>query len=79
MTNNMNNIADLLPEGLSEESVGQIASLVNDIIVEEVEDRIKNLENKVKSFMRLKIDEMKGQALAELQQDNEMVRSAHLF
>ncbi len=75
----MNNIVDLLPEGLSEESIEQIASLVNDIIVEEVEDRIKNLENKVKSFMRLKIDEMKDHALIELQHDNELVRNAHLF
>jgi hypothetical protein len=79
MTNNMNTIVDLLPEGLSEESIEQIASLVNDIIVEEVEDRIKNLENKVKSFMRLKIDEMKEHALVELKQDNELVRNAHLF
>jgi len=79
MTKNMNNIVDLLPEGLSEESISDIANLVNDIIVEEVEGRVQSLETKVKGFLRLKIDELKEQALTELQQDTEFVRNAHLF
>ena len=79
MSNNMENIADLLPEGISEQSVSQIATLVNEIIVEEVEGRIADLENKVKGFLRLKIDELKSQALTELEQDSEVVRNAHLF
>jgi len=77
--NNMQNIADLLPEGLSEDSVNQIANLVNDIIVEEVSTRIGDLENKVKSFLRLRVDELKDQALNELKYDSEVVRNAHLF
>jgi len=79
MTKNMHNIVDLLPEGLSEESISEIANLVNDIIVEEVEGRVQNLETKVKSFLRLKIDELKEQALSELEHDSEFVRNAHLF
>ena len=59
MNKTMKNIVDLLPEGLSEDSVTQIASLVNDVIVEEVESRVNALETKVKGFLRLKIDELK--------------------
>ena len=79
MTKNMNNIVDLLPEGLSEASISQIANLVNDLIVEEVEGRIEDLENKVKSFLRLKIDELKEQALTELNYDSEAMRNATLY
>jgi len=79
MTKTMNNIVDLLPEGLSEEAISEIANLVNDIIVEEVEGRVQSLETKVKGFLRLKIDELKEQALTELHHDSEFVRNAHLF
>jgi hypothetical protein len=79
MNKTMKNIVDLLPEGLSEDSVTQIASLVNDVIVEEVESRVNTLETKVKGFLRLKIDELKEHALVELRHDSEFVKNAHLF
>jgi len=77
--NKLSNIVDLLPEGLTEESVTQIATLVNDIILEEVEGRVSGLENKVKSFLRMQIDEIKQHALNELEHDSELVRNARLF
>ena len=73
------NISDLLPEGLTEETVAQIATLVNEVIAEEVENKIKNLENKVHGFLRMKIDEVKDHALAELEQENEVFKNAHIF
>jgi len=79
MSSNIENIVELLPEGLSEAAVTQIAELVNSVIVEEVENRISNLETKVKGFLRFKIDEMKDQALVELEQDSEIVKNAKLF
>lgn len=79
MTKNMNNIVDLLPDGLSEAAISQIATLVNDLIVEEVEGRIEDLETKVRSFLRLKIDELKEQALTELSYDSEAMRNAHIY
>jgi len=79
MANKLNNIVDLLPEGLSEDSVNQIATLVNDVIVEEVEGRVADLENKVKSFLRMQIDEIKQHALTELEHDSELLRNAKLF
>lgn len=75
----LSNIVDLLPEGLTEESVTQIATLVDTIIVEEVENRVSDLETKVKSFLRMQIDEIKQHALKELEHDSELVRNARLF
>jgi len=77
--NKFNSVVELLPEGLSEDSVTQIAALVNDIIVEEVEGRVQDLETKVKGFLRLQIDEIKQHALMELEHDSDTIRNAKLF
>ena len=73
------NISELLPEGLTEDTVGEIATLVSDVISEEVENKIKDLENKVHGFLRMKIDEIKGQALTELEQENDTFKNARVF
>jgi len=72
-------ISQLLPEGLTEETVEQIASLVNEVISEEVDGRVKDLENKVHGFLRMKIDEVKEHAVAELEQENDIYKNARLF
>jgi ribosomal protein S17E len=72
-------IAELLPEGLSEAAVSEIASLVNTVITEQVEEKTRQLETKVKGFIRLKVDDLKDQAMRELQEDQEFVRNAKLF
>jgi len=73
------NISELLPEGLTEETVEEIAVLVSKVISEEVEDRIKNLENRVHGFLRMKIDEVKEHAMYELEQENETFKNARIF
>ncbi len=78
-TNKVTSIAGLLPEGLSESAITEIAGLVDTIINEQVEEKARQLEAKVKGFMRLKIDELKDHAIKELQEDTEFVRNAHLF
>jgi hypothetical protein len=72
-------IADLLPEGLSEETVTQIAELVDSVIKEEVNQRVKLLESKVKGFLRMEIQSIKEHALKELQEESEVYRNAQLF
>ncbi len=72
-------ISQLLPEGLSEETVSEIATLVSEVISEEVENKVKDLENKVHGFLRMKIDEVKDHALAELEQENETYKNAKIF
>ena len=75
----MKNIASLLPEGLSEEAIKDIASMVSETINEQVEERVGLLEAKVNSFLRTKIDDLKNHALAELEQENPVFRNARLF
>jgi len=72
-------IAELLPEGLSEAAIGEIANLVNNVIEEQVTEKVRELEAKVKGFVRLRVDELKDQAVRELEQENNTVRSAKLF
>jgi len=72
-------IAELLPEGLSEAAVSEIALLVNTVISEQVEEKTRQLEAKVKGFMRLRVDELKEQALRELREDEDFIRNASLF
>ena len=73
------NISELLPEGLTEETVEEIATLVSQVIGEEVENKVKGLENKVHGFLRMKIDEVKSHAIMELEQENETFKNARIF
>jgi hypothetical protein len=72
-------IAELLPEGLSEEAVNQIAELVDTVIKEEVNQRVNLLEAKVKGFLRMEIQSVKEHALRELQEESDVYRNAQLF
>jgi len=72
-------IAELLPESLSEAAVSEIAHLVNTVITEQVEDKTRVLEAKIKGFMRLRVDELKEQAMKELREDESFIRNAELF
>jgi len=51
------NIAELLPEGLTEATLNEIAELVNSVINEQVEEQSRMLEAKVQAFLRMKIDD----------------------
>lgn len=75
----MQNIADILPDNLSEETVNRIAELVNETIEEELSARLEGLSRKFATLMRLKVDEHKKLALAELELENETFRKAELM
>jgi len=79
MTEKINQISELLPEGLSESSVNEIGELMEGVIAEQVSEKAKSLEAKVNSFIRFKIDEIKEQALRELELENETFKNARLF
>ena len=76
---NLNNIAEILPEGLDESTVEAIFGLVDSTINEQVDEKINLLEAKVNAYLRTKIDQLKEQALAELSEENEVYRNARLF
>ena len=73
------NISELLPEGLTEDTVEEIAALVSSVIEEEIGNKVKELENKVHGFLRMKIDEVKDHAISELEQENETFKNARIF
>tara|TARA_Y100000310_G_scaffold61308_1_gene56581 strand:+ start:271 stop:897 length:627 start_codon:yes stop_codon:yes gene_type:complete len=72
-------IADLLPEGLEESTVTEIAKVVDSIIEEEVSERMSLLEGKVHAYFRTHIDDLKDHALRELEEENDTFRNARLF
>ena len=79
MNDNFKDIAELLPEGLSESAVTEVCTLVDKVITEQVEDRISNLVTQVHGFLRLKIDEVKDHAMGELTEENEVFRNSRLY
>ena len=76
---NMENISSLLPEGLTEDTVVEIANIIDTVISEEVDGKVRDLENKVHSFLRLKIDELKKVAVTELESENETFKNSKIF
>ena len=79
MSDKIDSIAEILPEELSESTVEQIAELVDSVIHEQVEHEITTLNAKVQAYLRLKIDEIKEQAITELELENETFKNARLF
>ena len=80
MKNNpLEQIAKLLPEGLTEGMIESIATLVHQKIEEEVNAKTDALTVKVKAFLRGQIDSLKEQAIKELELENDAFRNAQLF
>ena len=75
----MEGLAELLPEGLTEHAVEEIAQMVDSVITERVSGEVDGLITKVNAFLRMKVDEIKSYALKELEQDEEIVRNAQLY
>ena len=78
-SDNMNNLAELLPEGLTEHAMDEIAKLVDTVISERVDNEVNDLITKVNGFLRMKVDDIKQYALQELAQDEEFVRNGHIY
>lgn len=77
--NKMQSIAEILPENLSEETVNKVAELVNEAIQDEVARQVQTLSTKFHGLLRLKIDEMKETARAELEAEDPEFRNHELM
>ena len=77
--NKMQSIADILPENLSEETVNKVAELVNEAIQDEVARQVDALSTKFHGLLRLKIDEMKEHARAELEAEDPEFRNHEIM
>ena len=79
MTNTNDKLAKLLPEGLSEDGIEAINSLVEETVTERVNSEIIDLNAKVSGYLRLKIDELKDQARKELEDSDEAYRAKKVY
>jgi predicted nuclease with TOPRIM domain len=77
--NKMDSMAELLPEGLGEDTITEICELVNEVITEQVDTRMRTLEAKVQGYLRMKMDSIKEHAIKELETENEIYRNAKIF
>jgi uncharacterized protein (DUF3084 family) len=76
---NKQSITDLLPEGVTEETVDKIIEVFNTEYEDRINEAIRDLGVKVKSFIRSNIDTLKEQALKEMELENEHYRNSQLF
>jgi len=76
MSDKVKDIADLLPEGMSEELISEIAKVMQGIISERLDEEMDMLTNKVHAFLRHQMDTIQEAALDELSESHEIYRDA---
>ena len=76
MSDKVNDIAELLPEGMSEELISEIAKVMQDVISERIDEEMALLTNKVHAFLRHQMDTVQEAALDELSESHEIYRDA---
>jgi len=76
MSDKVKDIADLLPEGMSEELISEIAKVMQGIISERLDEEMDMLTNKVHAFLRHQMDTIQEAALEELSESHEIYRDA---
>lgn len=76
MSDKVNDIAELLPEGMSEELISEIAKVMQDVIAERIDEEMALLTNKVHAFLRHQMDTVQEAALDELSESHEIYRDA---
>ena len=76
MSDKVKDIADLLPEGMSQELISEIATVMQGIISERLDEEMSILTNKVHAFLRHQMDTIQEAALDELSESHEIYRDA---
>ena len=79
MSTHIDKIVQALPEGLTESGIEEVASLLDEVVEERVNEEVKLIESKVKAFLRTKLDELKESAIRELESEDKMVRAYKVF
>ena len=72
-------IARLVPEGLSEEGMKEISSILEQYIENQVGSEVADIESKVSSLFRTKIDSFKDLALKELVNEDSNIKAIQYF
>jgi hypothetical protein len=76
MSDKVKEIADLLPEGMSEELISEIAKVMQGVIAERIDEEMGVLTHKVHAFLRHQMDTIQEAALEELSESHEIYRDA---
>lgn len=79
MKKKLTKIADLLPEGLTEDTINAIAQLVQEHAEEKFQEAVKGLSAKVMSFITVHSDKVKESALRQLNEENKDYARANLM
>ena len=72
-------IAQLLPEGITEETIVEIASVMQGLIEERVQEEVSELTDKVFAYLSMKRQQIQEAALEELHESNDVYRDAQRF
>ena len=75
----LDDIAKLLPEGISNTGIEEIGTLIESVVTEKVEAEVSQLTAKVSGYLRMKIDEVKATALEELKNTDETYRAVQVY
>ena len=76
MSDKVTDIADLLPEGMSQELISEIATVMQHVISDRIDEEMDILTNKVHAFLRHQMDTIQEAALDELSESHEIYRDA---
>jgi hypothetical protein len=77
--NKIEDIAQLLPEGITEETVVEIAGVMSDLIEQRVQEEVGELTDKVFAYLSMKRQQIQESALEELHESNDVYRDAAKF
>jgi hypothetical protein len=72
-------ITQLLPEGITEETINEIAGVMQDLIEQRVQEEVGELSNKVFAYLSMKRQQIQEAALEELHESNDVYRDALKF
>ena len=75
----LDDIAKLLPEGISNTGIEEIGTLIEGVVTEKVEAEVSQLTAKVSGYLRMKIEEVKATALEELKNTDETYRAVQVY
>ena len=77
--NKIEDIAQLLPEGITEETVVEIAGVMSDLIEQRVQEEVSELTDKVFAYLSMKRQQIQEAAIEELHESNDVYRDAQKF
>lgn len=72
-------LASLLPEGVTEETISQIAEAMRSMVEARVQEEVEALTDKVYGYLSMKRDSIKEAALEELNEESQIHRDAAKF